>query len=162
MVPDKNRADFIKTSGRIPPVLISLDHVFHFNPPVDFHYVFILPMFTIVQNRVSSTMPWFHRKGEWKLDWVSQSSFSSKGSFKTRTNWCVLNKELCTSDWYFLWGRVRSNLSMSCSVPKLPLREFFLHVFTNCLLEMGRHFEYFLWKIIFTVCLNNSCDRRRE
>ena len=45
----------------------------------------------------------------------------SKGSFATRTNWCVLNKELCTSDWYFLWGCVRSNLSKPCSVPKLLL-----------------------------------------
>ena len=43
------------------------------------------------------------------------------GSFGTRTNWCVLNKELCTFDWYFLWGCVRSNLSKPCSVPKLLL-----------------------------------------
>ena len=30
MVPDKNRAVFIRTSGGIPPVLISVDHVFLF------------------------------------------------------------------------------------------------------------------------------------
>ena len=47
--------------------------------------------------------------------------FPRNGSFGTRTNWCVLNKELCTCDCYFLWGCVRSNLSKPCSVPKLLL-----------------------------------------
>ena len=43
----------------------------------------------------------------------------SKGNFGTRTNWCVLNKELCTSDCFFLWGCVQNNLSKPCSVPRL-------------------------------------------
>ena len=46
----------------------------------------------------------------------------SKGSFRARMNWCVLNMELCTSDWYFLWGCLQSNLCKPWSVPKLPLR----------------------------------------
>ena len=41
MVPDKNRAVFIRTSGGIPPVLISVDHVFLFLHPV----IFIQTMF---------------------------------------------------------------------------------------------------------------------
>ena len=32
-------------------------------------------------------------------------------------------KELCTTDWYFLWGFVQSNLSRPCSIPMLPLRQ---------------------------------------
>ena len=41
MVPDKNRAVFIRTSGGIPPVFISVDHVFLFLHPV----IFIQTMF---------------------------------------------------------------------------------------------------------------------
>ena len=41
MVPDKNRVVFIRTSGGIPPVLISVDHVFLFLHPV----IFIQTMF---------------------------------------------------------------------------------------------------------------------
>ena len=41
MVPDKNRAVFIRTSGSIPPVLIFVDHVFLFLHPV----IFIHTMF---------------------------------------------------------------------------------------------------------------------
>ena len=36
MVPDKNRTVFIMTSGGIPAEFISVDHIFHFNPPVVF------------------------------------------------------------------------------------------------------------------------------
>ena len=41
MVPDKNRAVFIRTSGGIPPVFISVDHVFLFLHSV----IFIQAMF---------------------------------------------------------------------------------------------------------------------
>ena len=41
MVPDKNRAVFFRTSGGIPPVFISVDHVFLFLHPV----IFIQAMF---------------------------------------------------------------------------------------------------------------------
>ena len=58
----------------------------------------------------------------WKIEHLFMYwSWTSKGSFGIRTSWCVLNKELCTSDWYFLWGCVRSNLSKPCSIQKLLL-----------------------------------------
>ena len=60
--------------------------------------------------------------------------YTCNGSFGTRTNWCVLNKELCTCDWYFLWGCVQSNLSKPCFVPKLLL----------CAVE-GATLPTFLW-----------------